>query len=203
MFKKPTRIFAFVIISLVIVIAGWLIAEVTKSDLMPASPMVRQSGFSTPFTLISHEGAPITQEAFRDGLSAVFFGFTHCPEICPSTLNDLALMRDALGARQDKMHIFFITLDPARDIVAVLADYIPYFGSNITGITGTEESIYALARAWGIYWRKTEEKDGHYSLDHTATVFLLDQNSQLIGTIAPQENHDIAIKKLKRLIDKL
>ena len=164
-----------------------------------------QTGFEigAPFILTDHTGQTVSEDLFIGRASAVFFGFTHCPEICPTTLNDLATARDVLGPAKADMQIVFITLDTARDTVAVLQDYIPYFGGNITGITGDETDVLALAKAWGIYWNRTDTSDGNYTLDHTATVFLLNGQGRMTGTIDIAEPADVVEAKLKKLVARL
>ena len=153
------------------------------------------------FSLINHQGAPVTESVFQGHPSALFFGFTHCPEVCPTTLNDLALAKQELGPN-DKLKVYFITLDPLRDTSDVLAEYIPYFGPDFMGITGSEADIQALSKSWGIYSQRSELSDGGYNIDHTATVFLLDSKGQFAGTIAYGEAQDIAVKKLENLSKK-
>ena len=164
-----------------------------------------QTGFEigAPFSLTDHTGQLVSEDIFIGRASAVFFGFTHCPEICPTTLNDLATARDVLGPAKADLQIVFITLDPARDTVAVLKDFIPYFGDQITGITGNETDVLALAKAWGIYWNRTDTSDGNYTLDHTATVFLLNGQGRMTGTIDIAEPPDVVEAKLKKLVARL
>ena len=164
-----------------------------------------QTGFEigAPFTLTDHTGQPVSEEIFIGRASAVFFGFTHCPEICPTTLNDLATARDTLGTDKAELQIVFITLDPARDTVAVLNEFIPYFGAQITGITGDETDILALAKAWGIYWERSDTAEGSYTLDHTATVFLLNGQGRMTGTIDIAEPADVVEAKLRKLVARL
>ena len=153
------------------------------------------------FTLTNHSGQPIDQSVFEGHPSAVFFGFTHCPEVCPTTLNDLALAKQDLSG-DDTVKVYFITLDPARDTVDVLAEYVPYFGPDFTGITGPEADVTALAKSWGIYAQKSSVSDDDYNIDHTATVFLLDDSGQFAGTITYGESQEIAVKKLENLMKK-
>ena len=164
-----------------------------------------QTGFEigAPFSLSDHTGRPVSEDIFIGRASAVFFGFTHCPEICPTTLNDLATARDRLGDTKSDLQIVFITLDPARDTVAVLKEFIPYFGADITGITGPEADVLALAKDWGIYWMRTETSDGGYTLDHTATVFLLNGQGRMTGTIDIAEPPDVVQAKLEKLVARL
>ena len=164
-----------------------------------------QTGFEigAPFVLSDHTGQQVTEELFIGRASAVFFGFTHCPEICPTTLNDLATARDTLGAAADDVQIVFITLDPARDTVAVLSEFIPYFGQNITGITGAPDAVLQLAKDWGVFWEQITTSDGGYTLDHTATVFLLNGQGRMTGTIDIAEPADVVEAKLQKLVSRL
>lgn len=181
-----------------VLIGAFSLSEYMARQLYPqkiSTPM--QLG--NPFNLVSHTGEAINEQAFQGMPSAVFFGFTHCPEVCPTTLNDLTLLRDQLQAAGGEFNIFFITLDPERDTVTVLKDYIPYFGQGITGITGVPEAVHELARSWGIFWQKNNVTDQGYNIDHTATVFLLDSKGRFKGTIDFHESREVAFKKLERL----
>ena len=176
---------------------GLTVSEFVANKFMPATTF----DVGAKFSLINHQGAPVTESVFQGHPSALFFGFTHCPEVCPTTLNDLALAKQELGPN-DKLKVYFITLDPLRDTSDVLAEYIPYFGPDFMGITGSEADIQALSKSWGIYSQRSELSDGGYNIDHTATVFLLDSKGQFAGTIAYGEAQDIAVKKLENLSKK-
>nr|AAY68331.1 putative inner mitochondrial membrane protein Sco1p [uncultured marine bacterium 66A03] len=149
----------------------------------------------TPFSLIDHNGRVITEKAFLGSPSLLFFGFTYCPEICPTTLVDLGRLTEELGF---EIPIYFVTLDPERDTPQQLADYLPYFGNRIIGITGNTDAILALAKSWGIYRKKISTSSG-YTIDHTATVFMLSDSGKFQGTIAWGENDQIVKQKLERL----
>lgn len=164
-----------------------------------------QTGFEigAPFELTDHTGQMVTEDVFIGRASAVFFGFTHCPEICPTTLNDLANARQAMDGDGDKLQIIFITLDPERDTVNVLKDFIPYFGEQIIGITGSPEAVLQLAKDWGIFWERIQTSGGGYTLDHTATVFLLNRQGRMAGTIDIAEPPDVVEAKLKKLVARM
>ncbi len=164
-----------------------------------------QTGFEigAPFQLADHTGQTVTEEIFTGQASAVFFGFTHCPEICPTTLNDLANARQVLAEGREKLQIVFITLDPERDTADVLKDYIPYFGDQVTGITGKPENVLQLAKDWGIFWERIETSGSGYTLNHTATVFLLNAQGRMTGTIDISEPTDVVEAKLKKLVARL
>ncbi len=191
------RVYLCIAIFCVLGALALTVSEFVANKFMPATTF----DVGAQFSLINHQGAPVTESVFQGHPSALFFGFTHCPEVCPTTLNDLALAKQELGPN-DKLKVYFITLDPLRDTSDVLAEYIPYFGPDFMGITGSEADIQALSKSWGIYSQRSGLSDGGYNIDHTATVFLLDSKGQFAGTIAYGEAQDIAVKKLENLSKK-
>lgn len=191
------RVYFCIAIFCVLGALGLTVSEFVANKFMPATTF----NVGAEFSLINHKGEPVNETVFQGYPSALFFGFTHCPEVCPTTLNDLALAKQDLRG-DDALKVYFITLDPLRDTADVLAEYIPYFGPDFTGITGSEADIQALSKSWGIYAQKSDLSDGGYNIDHTATVFLLDSKGQFAGTIAYGEAQNIAVKKLENLIKK-
>jgi protein SCO1 len=161
----------------------------------------RYSGeaFGAPFTLVDHDDAPITEAAFRSQPSAVFFGFTHCPEVCPTTLFEMDGWLKQMGAEGKDIRAYFVSIDPERDTPDVLKKYVTAVSDRVTGITGEPDKVAAMAKAFGIFVRKVELEGGDYTMDHTASVLLLDRSGDFFGTIAYGENPDTALAKLKRL----
>ncbi|MBO6716822.1 MAG: SCO family protein [Rhizobiaceae bacterium] len=155
--------------------------------------------FGGPFTLVDQSGGEITERAFRGQPTAVFFGFTHCPEVCPTTLFELDGWLGQLGEQGEEIDAYFVSVDPERDTPEVLGAYVSNVSERITGITGDPEKVAAMAKSFGIYVRKVELDGGDYTMDHTASVLLLDRNGDFWGTIAYGENPDTAVEKLKRL----
>lgn len=158
-----------------------------------------EAPYGAPFQMTDMNGQPITEAAFAGHPSAVFFGFTHCPEVCPTTLFEMKGWFDKLGDEGKNIKAYFISVDPARDTPQLLKDYISNVTDRVTGITGTEASIAELAKAWGVYYKKVDTSGGDYTMDHTALVFLLDSKARFHGTIAYGENPDTALAKMKRL----
>ena len=152
------------------------------------------------FNLLDHKGQPITEAVFREKPSAVLFGFTHCPDVCPTTLMEMAGWAAALGADGDRMRFVFVTVDPERDTPEVLAEYLPAFSDRIIGITGEPEKVHAMVKDHKVFSRKAPIEGGDYAMNHTASVLLLDETGSLVGTIARGENRDAAIAKLKNLV---
>ncbi|MBN9257264.1 MULTISPECIES: SCO family protein [unclassified Mesorhizobium] len=158
--------------------------------------------FGGSFTLVDQQGAPITEAAFRGQPSAVFFGFTHCPEVCPTTLFELSGWLKTLGDDGKNLRAYFVSIDPERDTPDIMKTYIGNFSDRIIGITGDPDKVHAMAKSFGIYWKKVDTGNGDYTMDHTASVLLLDGKGDFAGTIAYGESADTAIAKLKRLAGK-
>lgn len=153
------------------------------------------------FELLDQDGAVITESAFAGRPTALFFGFTQCPEICPVSLFEVSSLMDELGSAKKDLQAFFISVDPARDSPAVIRGYLAPFSDNIGGITGDEAGITALAKSWGVYIEKVPLDDGDYTVDHTASVYLVDRKGRFRGTIAYRENRQTALEKMRLIID--
>ncbi|WP_421851920.1 SCO family protein [Oricola sp.] len=165
----------------------------TERSVMASAPI------GAPFELIDHNGDPITEKAMAGKPVAVFFGFTHCPEICPTTLYEMAGWLEALGQEGADIDGYFITVDPTRDTPEIMESYVTSFTDRIIGITGDPDRVAELAKAWHIYWRKVPLDDGDYTMDHTASVFLVDRQGHLKSVIAFGEESETAIEKLRNL----
>ena len=167
-----------------------------------ARKTVDPAGFDigAPFSLISQTGKAADQTLFIGSPTALFFGFTHCPDICPTTLSNLTLWQDEIGAAADNLQIVFVTVDPVRDTPEILSAYLGYFDDSIIGLTGTEANLEKMLSDWGIYRKAFVSGAGELSYDHTATIFLLNSQGRLAGTISPQESDEIAVAKLKNLV---
>jgi protein SCO1/2 len=151
------------------------------------------------FALVDYDNNPITEAAFRGHPTAVFFGFTHCPEVCPTTLYEMNGWLAKLGDEGKDIRAYFVSIDPERDTPELLKSYVSNVSDRIVGITGEPEKIAAMAKAFGIFARKVDLEGGDYTMDHTASVLLLDHAGAFAGTIAYGENPDTAIEKLRRL----
>ena len=154
-----------------------------------------------PFELISHTGEPLTQDALKDRPHAIFFGFTHCPEICPTTMFEASSWLKQLGDDGDRVDFYFVTVDPERDTVEALARYMDSFDPRITGLTGSPEKIAEMIAAYRVYARKVPLEDDDYTMDHSASVLVFKSDGGLLGTISWGENTDTAIAKLRRAIN--
>lgn len=154
------------------------------------------------FDLVDQNGNPVDETVFAGHPSALFFGFTHCPEVCPTTLAEMSAWFEALGEEGDDLRAYFVSVDPERDTSAILGDYVSWVSDRITGITGNAEQVDVLAKAWGVFYEKVPIEGGDYTIDHTASVFLLDRQGQFQGTIAYREDMETALGKLRNLLAK-
>jgi protein SCO1/2 len=156
------------------------------------------------YKLETANGRPFTEASLDGAPSLLFFGYTHCPDVCPTTMADMALWFHELGPEGKALRAFFVSVDPSRDTPAVIGDYVKAVSDRITGVTGSQAEIDKIERAWGIYAAKVPAPDGgkDYTMNHTATVYLLDSKGQFAGTIAYQEDDNTALQKLRNLIAK-
>jgi protein SCO1/2 len=152
------------------------------------------------FELIDSNGNKITEAAFVGSPTVLFFGFTHCPTVCPLALHRLSLLIEKLGKDQNKLKAYFITLDPERDTWKVLNKYLTGFNNRIIGITGESEKIKILAKSWGIYSKKVPLDGDNYSIDHTALIFLLKNNGNFLKTIDFEDDFELSLKEIKKLL---
>ena len=189
--QNTVRAIFAVLFVLIAAMAGWA----------GYSWLSRTSGeapYGAPFTLTNANGQPITEAAFQGHPSAVFLGFTHCPEVCPTTLFEMKGWMDKLGEDGKNVKAFFVSVDPERDTPEILKTYIGNVTDRVIGITGDPSAVAAMAKAWGVYAKKVPTSDGSYTMDHTALVFLLNSKGQFHGTIAYGENPDTAFAKFQR-----
>jgi len=154
------------------------------------------------YVLEDGTGAKVTPATLTGKPSMLFFGYTHCPDVCPTTLADMASWYEQLGPDADKLNAFFVTIDPERDTPAVINDYVHAVSDRVTGITGTRPEIDKIIAAWKAFSEKVPGEGDDYIMNHTASVFLINSEGGFEGTIAYGESQDIAVAKLKKLIAK-
>ncbi|MBT1155862.1 SCO family protein [Aminobacter anthyllidis] len=202
---KIFRVFAW---SAVAIAGGVLIGF---SGILPGAPQLPRSGTVSSsgvaavggsFELTTHKGQRFTDADVAGKPYLVFFGFTFCPDICPTTLSELTIMMSELGADADRFTPLLITVDPERDNQEMLAEYMSAFDSRIVGLRGTPEQTAAAARTFKAYYKKVPLDGGDYTMDHTAGVLLMGANGRYIGMMDMDEARETRIAKLRRLIEK-
>tara|TARA_B100001027_G_C16179369_1_gene290727 strand:+ start:101 stop:694 length:594 start_codon:yes stop_codon:yes gene_type:complete len=193
---KRQIVIPFTIIGLIILIPIYsLIINYFKS----ASTLSLKSAL-TEVNLFSHHGKIVNIKDFKDTPTLLFFGFTHCPEVCPTTLSNLLNNIELLEKNKKNYKVLFVTLDPERDTINNLNDYLQNFNSSVIGLTGELNEINKFAKNWNIYWEKVSEGNG-YTINHTATVFMINKKGNFAGTIAWGESDKSIKLKLKKLFN--
>ena len=155
----------------------------------------------TPFALESTKGGTFTQDNLKGTPSLVFFGYTFCPDVCPTTMAESVQWKQDLSLKPEQLRTIFVTVDPARDTKDVLTGYLGSFDPNIVGLVGTQPQTDAAKLSFGVFSEnQTPDKNGNYLVNHTATVFLMDAQGRFAGTIAYGEDTATAEAKIKRLV---
>jgi cytochrome oxidase Cu insertion factor (SCO1/SenC/PrrC family) len=147
-----------------------------------------------PFALIDHTGKLRTDEDFRGKLLLIYFGYSYCPDVCPTDLQQISLAVDGLGAGADAVQPLFITLDPERDTALHLADYMPLFHPRLIGLTGSAEQIRRAALAYKVYYAKYPPNSPNYVVDHSSFIYLVDKAGKYIGFFPPGTTADRMIE---------
>lgn len=161
--------------------------------------MAQAAAIGGSFSMRSHDGRLFSDADLRGAPFAIFFGFTHCPDICPSTLADMTDLIERLGDDAERMRFVFVTLDPERDTPEMLGEYLSYFDPRIVGLSGTPEETAKIARAYRVVYERVETSSD-YTLNHTATVFLMGADGRLASALNYGEPLDLQFKKLSRLV---
>ena len=156
---------------------------------------------SFPPISITNRPVMVTDKTFAGKPTLMFFGFTYCPDVCPTTLSELQGWMEALGPDADRLNYAFVSVDPERDTPDVMRDYVWAFDKRITPLTGSREQIDAMLRAYRVYAKRVELDDGDYTMDHSAAVYLMNADNKFVGTIAYGEAEENALQKLRRLIE--
>jgi len=193
---RTIRLAVWVAVAILAAVAIWIVLLNQNGGVSG----VTASQIGGPFTLTDQNGETVTEAALQGHPSAIYFGYTYCPDVCPTTLADLTQWMSDLGASADRLKVYFVTVDPERDTREVMASYLQAFDPRFIGLTGTRPQIDQIIQAYRVYSRKVPGEKGSYTMDHTATVLLLDGKAQLVSTIDYQEKPEQALAKLKRLI---
>ena len=152
------------------------------------------------FALTDDKGADAGPEMLLGRPTMVFFGFTYCPDVCPTTLSDISGWLDDLGRDAERMNVIFITVDPARDTVAAMAEYMGYFHPAIRGWTGAPPEIAKAAEGFRVSYEKITTEVGDYTMNHTSSVFLFDTDGRFVSTIDYDEPREFAVPKIRRVL---
>lgn len=152
-----------------------------------------------PFTMTDTDGHTVTDADFNGHPFLVFFGYTHCPDVCPTSLFEISQVMKALGP-DTKMKVLFVTVDPARDTRKEMKDYLANFDPRIIGLTGTEEQTRAMEKAYRVYAKKVAGKDKDYTMDHTAIVYLMDKDGRFVSAFDLDRPAKVAAAELEKYL---
>jgi protein SCO1 len=164
----------------------------------PGRPMAE----GADWRLLDETGSAFTPDHLRAKPTLVVFGFTHCPDVCPTSLSYVASTLQALGPQAEAVRPVFVTVDPERDTAAVMAEYTDLFDPRILGVTGAPDQVTAALKSLGVYSRKVPQDDGGYTMDHTATMLLLDDQGRPRSTLDIHEKPEVAAGKVRLLLEK-
>jgi len=186
--------------AVIFVLAGFLAFATVGNFFKNDNRVADLVAIGGPFNALDASGKPFTHEDMKGRAHALFFGFTNCPDICPTTLYEAGEWLKSLGPEGDKLDVYFVTVDPEHDTPEVLSKYLSAFDKRIKGITGSEAQIAEILQKWRVFAEKVDTGDGDYTMNHTATTYLMKPNGDFSGTIAYGEQMDIAKQKLDRLV---
>lgn len=194
--KAPSATF---VLSLAVAFAGLLALAAITWYTLPREGGTAAGAVGGPFALVAQDGRAVTERDLLGRPSLVFFGFTHCPDICPTKLMEITQILDRLGPDATRVNAFFITVDPARDDQRLLRDYLGSFHARITGLTGSEEAIAGVMRVYRAFARKVPlSTPGDYTMDHTVFVYLMDKHGRFVSTFDVARDPATAAADLRR-----
>jgi len=173
----------------------WIVAS------RPPVPGVPQTAaIGGPFKLTNQDGRTVTDQDLRGKPFLVFFGFTHCPDVCPTTLFEVSEVMRNLGDQADRVGALFITVDPERDTPAKLKEYLSSFDRHLTGLTGDPAALAAVAKGYRVYFKKVPLDDGSYTMDHTAIVYLMGKDGRFVAPFNVKRPTEVSAAELRRRI---
>jgi protein SCO1 len=163
------------------------------------SPSAQQTAsIGGPFRLTDQNGKTFTDQDLKGRPFLAFFGFTHCPEVCPTTLFEVSEILRKLGPDADRVGALFVTVDPERDTAPVLKEYMSSFDPHLTGLTGEVADIAAVAKAYRVYFKKVPVEGGDYTMDHTAIVYLMDKQGRFVSPFSLKRAVDVSVADLRK-----
>jgi protein SCO1/2 len=169
-----------------------------RSPVLIAQP--GPSAIGGPFKLTDHDGKTVTDETMKGKPFLVFFGFTHCPDVCPTALFEVSEVLTKLGPDANRVGALFVTVDPERDTPAKLKDYLSSFDPRLRGLTGDEAAVTAMTKAYRVYYKKVPLQGADYTMDHTALVYLMDKQGRFVAPFSLKRPPEQAAADLKKYL---
>lgn len=183
--------------------AAVIVAAVAATIIFVMAPPKAGGGIGGgTYSVVDQRGNALDQTMLVGQPSLMFFGFTHCPDVCPTTMGEMAGWFEELGDEAGPLKAYFVTVDPARDTPEMLNDYVSWVSDHLTAVTGSQAEIDKLVRAWGVVAERVEGEGGDYTMNHTASVFLINARGEFEGTISYGENQETAVAKIRKLLER-
>lgn len=180
-------------------VVGLAVTGLLAYRYLSPEPALASASVGGPFSLIDTAGRPVTEKTLLGKPTAIFFGFTYCPEVCPTTLTELTAAMKAIGPDADKLNVVFVSVDPDRDTPAQLNLYLQNFDRRIQGFTGTQKAIDDIAKAYRVYHRRIPLPEGGYTVDHSSAIYLFDKQGRFVAPIGYGEPHERVVSALRDL----
>jgi len=200
--RNPPRfaIVAIVFAALLVAVAGVLLALAVRETPRGAAGTALANAIGGPFHLIDQNGKAVSDADLKGKWQLVFFGYTHCPDACPTALNEMALALEQLGEKRGEIEIVFITVDPDRDTPEVMKSYVQSFDAPIIALTGSPDAVAQAAKAYRVYYAKHPRADGDYDMDHSAVIYVMNPEGRFTATFTPDSTADAIAQRLQKLI---
>ena len=203
--ERGIRLRRFVLVAVllggfVILGAGAFLALSLHETPRGAAGTLLASAIGGPFHLVDQNGKTVTDGDLKGKWSLVYFGYTHCPDACPTALNDIAIALDELGPQRGAVRPVFITVDPERDTPEVLKSYVTSFDAPILALTGSPEQIAQAAKGYRVYYAKHPEADGNYSMDHSSVIYVMDPEGRFTASFTHESSPEQIAERLKKLL---
>jgi protein SCO1/2 len=191
---------AAVLAGLVILGAGVFLVLIMRDNPRGAGGTALANAIGGPFRLTDQNGNRVTDADLKGKWSLIYFGYTHCPDACPTALNDIAVALDELGARRVAVRPVFITVDPERDTPEALKSYVASFDAPILALTGTQQEVAQAAKAYRVYYAKHPEPGGDYSMDHSSVIYVMDPEGRFTASFTHESSPEQIAERLKKLL---
>jgi protein SCO1 len=199
---RPSRfaILAVVAAGLLVLAAGAMLALAFRETPQGAAGTALASAIGGPFRLIDQNGKPVSDTDLKGKWQLVFFGYTHCPDTCPTALNEIALALERLGAKRNEVEVVFITVDPERDTPEMLKSYVASFDAPIIALTGAPDAVAQAARAYRVFYAKHPLPGGDYDMDHSAVIYVMNPEGRFTATFTPDSTAEAIADRLQKLL---
>ena len=191
---------AAILAGLVILGAGAFLALTLRDSPRGAAGTALASAIGGPFRLTDQNGKTVTDADLRGKWSLIYFGYTHCPDACPTALNDISIALEDLGVKRDAVRPVFITVDPERDTPDALKAYVTSFDAPILALTGTPEQVAQAAKGYRVYYAKHPEAGGDYSMDHSSVIYVMDPEGRFTASFTHESTPEQIAERLKKLL---